>query len=302
MKAKAAQKETKPHKQKVRKLKEIKGDVMAGKQVTITDILQNRVNMYSFISRLFIKEVDQEFLDKLNSMKFPKNTQNANVDAGYELIRTFLNTADVNVLNVLAVDYVHAFIGSGVSGYSAAYPYESVYTSPKRLMMQEARDEMLALYKAAGLAKKDSWKEGEDHIALELEYMAILAQRSVDEYEKGDEDAAITLLVQQRNFLEDHLFAWYPMMEADIQKFAKTNFYKGTGKLALGFLECDKELLDDILSDVDFEDESAAARQKAKEEADAKAKEQEQEKESKAKEAEESSEDAEESEAQNDAK
>ena len=236
---------------------------MAGETITISDILQNRVNMYSFISRLFIKEVDQEFLDELNAMKFPKNTKSTNVDKGYELIRTFLNKADVNVLNVLAVDYVHAFIGSGVSGFSAAYPYESVYTSPKRLMMQEARDEMLALYRAAGLSKMDSWKEGEDHIALETEYLAILAQRTFDEYEAGDEDAAIALLVQQRNFLEDHLLAWYPMMERDIQKFAKTDFYKGVGKLTLGYLQCEKELLEDLLSEVEFEDESAAAREQA---------------------------------------
>ena len=43
----------------------------------------------------------------------------------------------------LAIDYVRTFIGHGVNGYSAAYPYESVYTSERRLMMQEARAEVL---------------------------------------------------------------------------------------------------------------------------------------------------------------
>ena len=88
------------------------------------------------------------------------------MDEGYRMICGYLSQADGTVLTELAVDYVRAFIGSGNDGFSAAYPYESVYTSPKRLMMQDARDEVLVLYRAFGLDKQESWKEGEDHIAL----------------------------------------------------------------------------------------------------------------------------------------
>ena len=76
------------------------------------------------------------------------------------MICGYLSQADGTVLTELAVDYVRAFIGSGNDGFSAAYPYESVYTSPKRLMMQDARDEVLVLYRAFGLDKQESWKEG----------------------------------------------------------------------------------------------------------------------------------------------
>ena len=194
-------------------------------------------------------------------MKFPKNTGNAQVDEGYALMRDFLSHADIDAVEVLAIDYVHTFLGSGVSGYSAAYPFESVYTSPKRLMMQQARDEMLAIYKAAGLGKADSWKDAEDHLAVQLEYMTVLSTRISENYDAGNEDETIALLVSQKNFLEDHLLAWYPMMATDIEKFAKTSFYQGLGKLTSGFFESDKEFLDDILADVDFEDESANARE-----------------------------------------
>ena len=37
--------------------------------------------------------------------------------------------ADAHAITDLAVDYVRAFIGHGVDAYSAAYPFESVYTS-----------------------------------------------------------------------------------------------------------------------------------------------------------------------------
>ena len=218
-------------------------------ETTIADVLRGRMATYQFLSRLFRVEVDQELYDTLMSMRFPANTGNALVDEGYRMICGYLSQADGTVLTELAVDYVRAFIGSGNDGFSAAYPYESVYTSPKRLMMQDARDEVLVLYRAFGLDKQESWKEGEDHIALELEFEQILCERAIRAYEAGDEDECLKLLLSQRNFLEDHLLAWYPMMAADLQKFPQTDFYKGLGKLTDGFLRNDREFLDAVLSE-----------------------------------------------------
>ncbi len=225
--------------------------------ISFADVLRGRRATYQFLSRLFRVEVDQELYDTLRTMKFPANTGDELVDEGYRMICEYLSTAGDRVLTDLAVDYVRAFIGSGNDGFSAAYPYESVYTSPKRLMMQDARDEVLVLYRAAGLDKQESWKEGEDHLALELEFEQILADRALEAYENGDEEACISCLLQQRNFLEDHLLAWYPMMAEDMEKFPKTAFYRGLGKLTSGYFRTDLELLNDVLADV--EDGSKAA-------------------------------------------
>lgn len=218
-------------------------------EISLAEVLRGRRATYQFLSRLFRQEVDQELYDTLVSMRFPTNTGSALVDEGYRMICDYLSHADGTVLTELAVDYVRAFIGSGNDGFSAAYPYESVYTSPKRLMMQDARDEVLVLYRAAGLDKQESWKEGEDHIALELEFEQILGERAIEALERGDEEACRALLLSQRNFLEDHLLAWYPMMAADLQKFPNTNFYRGLGKLTDGFLRNDLEFLNEVLDD-----------------------------------------------------
>lgn len=222
-------------------------------EITFLDVLKGRLSTYQFLSRLFRVEVDQELYDTLTTMRFPAKTGDDLVDEGYRMIWEYLSKADSTVLTELAVDYVRAFIGSGVSGFSAAYPFESVYTSPRRLMMQDARDEVLVLYRAAGLEKQESWKEGEDHIALELEFEQILTERAIEAYENGDEEACLKILVQQRNFLEDHLLAWYPMMAEDLKKFPQTKFYQGLGVLTSGFLRSDLALLNEVLSDFDEE-------------------------------------------------
>ena len=217
--------------------------------ITFAEVLRGRMATYQFLSRLFRVEVDQELLDTLMTMKFPANTGNELVDEGYRLMCSYLGKADAAVLTDLAVDYVRAFIGSGNDGFSAAYPYESVYTSPKRLMMQDARDEVLVLYHAAGLDKQESWKEGEDHIALELEFEQILIERALTALEQDEDETCLNLLLQQRNFLEDHLLAWYPMMAHDLQKFPNTDFYRGLGKLTSGYLRNDFEFLTEVLED-----------------------------------------------------
>lgn len=224
-----------------------------------SDVLRGRMATYQFLSRLFRAEVDQDLYETLLSMRFPTNTGNDLVDKGYRMICGYLSKAEGTVLTDLAVDYVRSFIGSGNDGYSAAYPFESVYTSPKRLMMQDARDEVLVLYHAAGIDKQESWKEGEDHLALELEFEQILAERALKAFEAGDEEACVRNLLQQRNFLEDHLLAWYPMMAEDLEKFPKTDFYRGLGKLTSGFLRNDLEFLNEVLEGAEGESGANAA-------------------------------------------
>lgn len=119
----------------------------------LAELTAQRSAVYRLLARLYRVEVDEEFLAELKAMRFPAATGNTAVDAGYRAIATYLSGADAHAITDLAVDYVRAFIGHGVDAYSAAYPFESVYTSPKRLMMQEARDEVLAVYRSEGLDK-----------------------------------------------------------------------------------------------------------------------------------------------------
>ncbi len=219
-----------------------------GENAEIIELLQGRTRQYSMLARLFRKEVTMKEIEEMQGMRFPVSTGNSYLDKGYRNLYEYLRSAWDNSVLELAVDYVRTFIGHGVNGYSAAYPFESVYTSERRLMMQEARAEVLQTLRENNL-KRGRWNEGEDHIAVELELMQILNNRAIEALQKGNEDEAVVQLQKSLTFLNDHLLNWFPMMQADMEKFSRTKFYQGLGYLTLGYLEVDKATLEELLSD-----------------------------------------------------
>ena len=223
-------------------------EVTAPEDVNLVELMNARARSYGMLARLFREEVDLPTLRELQKMRFPQATGNAAADEGYHQLYDYLKRAWDDSVTELAIDYVSTFIGHGVNGYSAAYPYESVYTSERRLLMQEARAEVLATLRENEL-KRGNWNEAEDHIALELEYLQILSDRTAEALCQGDTDTAASWVRAQYNFLDVHLDSWAPLLTAEVKKFAKTDFYRGLAFLTEGFLETDREVLEELLAE-----------------------------------------------------
>lgn len=212
----------------------------------IVELMDMRARAYGMLARLYRVEVDDEALRELQSMRFPTATGNAAVDEGYRLLYRYLSSAWDDSITELAIDFVRTFIGHGVNGYSAAYPFESVYTSERRLMMQEARDDVLRTLRANNL-KRGRWSEGEDHVALELEFMQRMALRAAAALREGDEEKALQAVATQLEFAQNHLMNWLPMLTRDMKVFSRTAFYQGLAQLTMGYVEEDTALLAELL-------------------------------------------------------
>ena len=218
-------------------------------------LLEQRIGTYGFLARLYFKEIDQPFLDQMHGALYPVETGDPDTDTGYLYIATYLSNLWSESVHELSIDFSKCFFGDGIDAYSAAYPYESVYTSEKRLMMEKARTEVYHTYLENGISKTEAWKEGEDHIALEMEFERIICGRCIEALKAGDEEEAVRLLKVQYEFLRNHLANWAPMMTRDLRKFAATKLYKGLAYLTDGFLRTDLQFLKNLLYG---EDEEAA--------------------------------------------
>jgi TorA maturation chaperone TorD len=118
-------------------------------------------------------------------------------------------------------DYTRLFIGP----YKLPCPpWESVYTSPKKLMMQDAADQAMRLYEEAGLAINTA-DIMPDHIGAELNFLAVLLQRKQSEQDGNEGYMRIT-----EKLLNDHLLKWIPEFTRDMEDAAESSFYKALAR------------------------------------------------------------------------
>lgn len=215
----------------------------------LAQLMGTRAHMYNMLSRAFVAEADDDFIRQLRSMHFPQGTGSTATDSAYRQLYAYLRRPAESIIDDLAVDYARTFLGVGTMESRAAFPFESVYTSEKGLLMQEARDEVLAIYRAEGLegALSNPYNEGEDHLALELLFLCALAQRTQEALEAGDEELAETCLLTQRNFLHDHLMNWALEWATDVPRYAQLPFYPAFAQLLEAFLLEDAALLRELV-------------------------------------------------------
>ncbi len=203
----------------------------------LTEVIEFRSEFYRLLSSLFLKEASMEVLEKLSSLSLPPVRSKKSIEGlippkGKEL-KSFKEELDV--------DFARIFLGMNSKG---AFPYESVYRSKLGLLMQDPFDEVRAFYNKTGVTKNSCLPEPDDHIGIELAFMATLAHQAGMALKNGNKQEALTHLEQQREFLRQHLSPWVLSLCMDIQEVAWTEFFKSLASLLEAWVCSDQEELD----------------------------------------------------------
>ena len=111
-------------------------------------------------------------------------------------------------------------------------PWESVYTSAKKLMMQDAYDSVMSFYNEIGLTINDP-NIMPDHIGAELNFLAILYERMNNENEP---EKKLHYMDITKRFLEEHLKKWVLEFTHDMGNAADSPFYKALAKATRDFI------------------------------------------------------------------
>ena len=220
----------------------------------ISQTIQKGLSIYAFLKRLYEKELPKEFLAEMPGKMKPllgiaEAFPNAEArKAVKELIQftDIIPSQDLDELEVkLAADYARLFLSINKV---PAHPSESVYRDGT--MMQYSRDEVLKTYWSFGVDKKKEFTEPEDHIAVELSFVAYLCEKAIEALKNKDTEEARRYLQGQKDFLERHLIKWVPKLVKDILNTGQTPFYKATAVLTKEYIEMDlsatKELIDRV--------------------------------------------------------
>lgn len=134
----------------------------------------------------------------------------------------------------VAADHMRLFVGPGHVPIS---PYESVHRSVEGLLFDEQTLQVRRWYHRFGLTAPREGREPDDHIALELEFVATLLGSAVDAVDAGENDDASLFAQSTAEFTAEHLGTWAPAWFGLVLAQARTPFYRGVAHLGLGLLE-----------------------------------------------------------------
>ncbi len=211
-------------------------------------LTESRSHVYSVLSHFFETEITEEYARDFAST-FDFECTSPELNTTFSRMRECLTDCDEHEIEELAVVFDRVFFGMGPRTAHKAFPYESVYTSVGGRMNQEAWTQVKLIFAAAGFEKNSSFKEPEDHIAVELAFMAEICNQITDAINADEVDTAETLIARQKQFMDEHILNWIKPFYADVQKATnEQGFYSLLMIATYLFIELDQEILLELIN------------------------------------------------------
>lgn len=204
-----------------------------------------REAVYRSISEALLYPSD----DRIAALRNAKNGLAAQSDtaaqfAFYEDWRSLLSTLgtlDGARTGELQGQYIRLF--QAAPGGVPCPPYESFYVDDGRLPTGWVLALVEGEFLLAGVAISPEVHEQPDHIAMELEFLAILCGQESAAWEDGDPVQARKALHTERRFLSRHLCSWLPSFAERVSVADTTGFYNAISAAGDAFVRYDADLV-----------------------------------------------------------
>ncbi len=191
----------------------------------------------TMLARLHDAEPDEQLLRAVKEVGFPGNLGlNLDSELGREAaavmqgaLGALPDPPDRRILDELAVDYADIYLNHAIR----ASPYESVWRDEESLERQLPMFEVREHYRRHGLAAPDWRNRADDHLVLQLHFLAHLC---------SDEETDETLGEAAR-FMDAHLLRWLTLFARRVADHAGTAYFAGVALVTAAYCEHLRELL-----------------------------------------------------------
>ncbi|MDO9566003.1 MAG: molybdopterin-dependent oxidoreductase [Candidatus Desulfaltia sp.] len=203
-----------------------------------------------FLSTLYRDEIPLDLVSMMQKADFTEKLSGAAKESGAGIfeeavsqITSFLNAGNKEkVYKELSYEYADLFLNAGAN---PVFPYESVHVSKEPVVMQAPVFELRKAFYKAGVHKSEDYKDLDEHIAVEIEFLRyLLDMEMTDKYTE---------------FFKDRFLAWVPSFCEQLENCAQTDFYKGLAKLTRAVIECSMTTLSESAGDAEKAINSLAA-------------------------------------------
>ena len=209
----------------------------------LSAVARQRSQTYWWLSELFLAAQDEAGVARLRQRA--AEASNSTDDFALKDRLSEMATALANASpEALAVEHARLFAGLGES-YGPAPPFESMHAGIPA--QGDSIPNMVDAYRAAGFDRIDVPAVPQDHLAVELRFMALLAAQESAAHDIHDVERVRAVLTHQQRFLDDHLLSWVPAYCERIAAEARDPFFTAVAHLTAETLALDRDNLDDLL-------------------------------------------------------
>ncbi len=207
-----------------------------------TSVLTGEILLLGLLAKAIYSDPDKNWIQALIDEDVfsgvPIGSDEEETKIGLEYLNRWVKEQNGEVseasLTRLKTDNLALFIGPGKMHVPL---WESVYFTDEHLIFQERTLAVRYWYRRFGLEPERLNQEPDDHIGLELSFMAHLAMLALQAFEEHNTAEFEKYLKAQKDFFRDHLMLWGPDWAKLVIQHAQTDFYRGMGHLTLGSLQ-----------------------------------------------------------------
>lgn len=224
-------------------------------RATIEVALVARTYLYRAFQAVFGDEPTKELLETLFSDVTEQALscfEGAESDAYRQAIDAFEDAGSAferdrtGFLEKAQRDYTKVLVGPHEL---KAPPWECVYLTKERVLFQEATLKVREAYRSENMLPTQYPHVSDDHIAIELDFVAKLCEKSQNALDAGDGIEYRRLLEAQRAFVREHLLTWVDAYASDVGEAVPNSLYAHVASLLAAFLPIDAEVLGELLDD-----------------------------------------------------
>lgn len=221
-------------------------------------IARGRAALCAFLNVHFTTLPDEAFVQHLRSEEFTQALvamasadNDPEIAKGAVLMRDFLaaqrTATPAELSQTLGIDRTKLYRGVSPS-YGPPPPNEVVWD--KRVTDEIPALKALAdVYFAAGVGISAEARERLDYIAVQLDFLRVLAVREMEAWQAAQPEQAKLALKQQSSFVTEHIGMWVPAFVEKALSMAQTDFYRGHLTMLRGFLAAEQPQLEALVED-----------------------------------------------------
>jgi|GEM_PF-329528 len=213
----------------------VKNMTPAARTIAIDEAMA-RSGLYGFLALIYRQEPTQQLLEQLEGPAY----RNLLLDIGIDVNKDIAEAGSTReeVIQELAVEYAHLFIGPG----KHISPYESVYTEGGEAgIYGKATVAVKHFIESVGYEYQSEFHGLPDHICVELEFLQSLTCMEAHMYREHDPDAVNQLRIIQKDFINMHMVKWVPVFCKEVIDTATLSFYRAMARLTADFLALEIE-------------------------------------------------------------